>query len=139
IFLFDPRLGGHLEAQLRFLQELTNRVTPAVHNVYLLRRLRTRAAAVERSRVARDLHDGVIQSLHAMAFRLYALRTTKMEAKERELELLDLQELVQKEAANIRTLIQQLKPIDVDPRHVVDFLSGMIERYRYDTGISAEF
>jgi signal transduction histidine kinase len=139
IFLFDPRLGGHLEAQLRFLQELTNRVTPAVHNVYLLRRLRSRAAAVERSRVARDLHDGVVQSLHAIAFRLYALRTTKMESKERELELLEVQELVQREAANIRTLIQQLKPIDVDPRHVVDFLSGMIKRYRDDTGICAEF
>jgi signal transduction histidine kinase len=139
IFLFDSRSGGHLEAQLRFLQELTNQATPAVHNVYLLRRLRSRAAAVERARVARDLHDGVVQSLHAIAFRLYALRTTKMDSKQRDGELLELQELVQSEAATIRSLIQQLKPIDVDPRHVVDFLSGMIERYRYDTGISAEF
>ena len=139
VFLFEPSSGGDLTAQLRFLQELTTQVTPAIYNVYLLRRLRSRTAAVERARVARDLHDGVIQSLHAIALRLYALRTSNTDRREREAELLDLQELVQKEAANIRSLIQQLKPIDVDPRHVVDFLSSMIERYRYDTGISAEF
>ena len=139
IFLLDPKLRGPLKAQLRFLRELTNAVTPAVHNVYLLRRLRSRATAAERARIARDLHDGVVQSLHAIAFRLYALRSTRMEGKELEGELLDLQELAQKEAASIRNLLQQLKPIDVDPEHVVDFLSGMVERYRYDTGISAAF
>jgi signal transduction histidine kinase len=62
-----------------------------------------------------------------------------MEGDELYEELLDLQELAQKEAASIRNLLQQLKPIDVDPEHVVDFLSGMVERYRYETGISAAF
>ncbi len=137
LFLFEPTLSGPLDAQLRFLQQLTNQVTPAVYNVYLLRRLRSRAAAVERARVARDLHDGVIQSLHAMAFRLYALRTSNLDSKQREAELLELQDLIHKEAANIRTLIQQLKPMEVDPRHLIEFLSSMIERYRYDTGIGA--
>src|SRR6266853_929245 len=75
VLLFDPSLGGRWETQLRFLQDLTNLVAPSVYNVYLLRRLRSRAAAVERARVARELHDGVVQSLHAIAFRLYALRT----------------------------------------------------------------
>jgi signal transduction histidine kinase len=140
VFLFEPSLGGPPESQLRFLQDLTNRVGPAVYNVYLLRRLRSRAAAVERSRVARELHDGVVQSLHAIGFRLYALRTgTPIDAHERDRELMDIQRLVQVEAANIRTLIHQLKPLDVDPRRLVDFLTGMIERYRYDTGISAKF
>jgi signal transduction histidine kinase len=140
VFLFEPSLGDHAETQLRFLQNLTSRVGPAVHNVYLLRRLRSRAAAVERARVARDLHDGVVQSLHAIGFRLYALRTgTTMDARERDRELLDLQQLVQTEASNIRTLIQHLKPLDVDPRHLADFLMVMIERYRYDTGIAAKF
>src|SRR5260370_7547552 len=75
VLLFDPILGGRAETQLRFLQDVANLVAPSVYNVYLLRRLRSRAAAVERARVARDLHDGVVQSLHAIAFRLYALPT----------------------------------------------------------------
>ena len=140
LLLFDPQLGGRPETQLRFLQDLANLVAPSVYNVYLLRRLRSRAAAVERARVARELHDGVVQSLHAIAFRLYALRTRAVSsAGEREQELLEVQQLVQNEAANVRDLIHQLEPLDFDPRHLVDFLSGMVTRYRQDTGIGAQF
>ncbi|MBV9340312.1 MAG: hypothetical protein JO159_05420 [Acidobacteria bacterium] len=140
VMLFDPRLGGRAETQLRFLQDLANLVAPSVYNVYLLRRLRSRAAAVERARVSRELHDGVVQSLHAIAFRLYALRTRGTIASgEREQELLEVQQLVQNEAANVRHLIQQLEPLDFDPRHLVDFLAGMVTRYRQDTGITAQF
>ncbi len=32
-----------------------------------------------------------------------------------------------------------LQPVELDPAQLVDFLSGMIERYRYDTGIAAKF
>jgi len=139
LFLFGPSGGGQPEAQLRFLRDLTNGVAPAIYNVYLLRRLRSRAAAIERARVARDLHDGVVQSLHALAFRLYALRTGVIGDAERTQELIDLQELVQKEASNLRGLILHLKPVEVDPRRLLEFLSGMIERYGYDTGIKATF
>jgi signal transduction histidine kinase len=140
LFMFEPRLGGLAETQLRILQDLTSRVAPAVYNVYLLRRLRSRAAAAERGRVARELHDGVVQSLHAIAFRLYALRTGQtIDPTERSQELTEIQQLVQGEAANLRALIRQLKPLDFDPRHLVDFLSRMIDQYRYDTGIGAKF
>jgi signal transduction histidine kinase len=47
--------------------------------------------------------------------------------------------MVQNEAANVRHLIQQLEPLDFDPRHLVDFLAGMVTRYRQDTGIGAQF
>ncbi len=140
VMLTEPSRGGRAETQLRFLQDLSNLIAPAVYNVYLLRRLRSRAAAVERARVARELHDGVVQSLHAIAFRLYALRTrSAVTAGEQEQELLEIQQLVQSEAANVRHLIQQLEPLDFDPRHLVDFLAGMVTRYRQDTGIGAQF
>jgi signal transduction histidine kinase len=139
LFLFDPKLGGGPRTQLRFLQQLTTRIAPGVYNVYLLRRLRSRIAAAERARMARELHDGVVQTLHGLAFRLYALRTAEgIDPKQRQ-ELLELQELVQSETAVLRSLIQQLKPLDFDPRHLVEFLTGLIERFGDDTGIKAEF
>lgn len=140
MFVFEPSRGGSPRTQLRFLRDLTNRVAPVIYNVYLLRRLRSRAAAAERARVARELHDGVVQSLHALAFRLYALRTgSNVGDRERRQELLDLQELVQKEASHLRSMIQHLQPIELDPRQLIDILSGIVERYRYDTGIAAKF
>src|SRR5438876_352186 len=90
--------------------------------------------------VVRELHDGVVQFLHAIAFRLYALRTlSTFAAGQREQELLDIQQSVQNEAANVRHLIQQLEPLDFDPRHLVDYPAGMVTRYRQDTGIGAQF
>ncbi|HKU28309.1 MAG TPA: histidine kinase [Candidatus Sulfotelmatobacter sp.] len=140
LFLFEPKLGGSPEEQLRFLQQLTTQISPSVYNVYILRRLRSRVAEVERGRVARELHDGVVQSLHAIAFRLYALRTSPLVfSDECQQELIDIQELVQEATADLRTLIHQVKPVDIDPRRLVDFLAGMVERYRYETGIGAKF
>jgi signal transduction histidine kinase len=140
LFVLDPEIRGRPESQLRFLRTLVNQAAPGIYNVYLLRKLRSRASAIERARVARDLHDGAIQSLHAIGFRLYALRTQKeLDPRERDQELLVIQQLVQREAQNIGMLIQQLKPVDFDPRHLVEFLTAMIERYRQDTGIAANF
>ena len=56
IFFLEPGLTGEITEELRFLQELVRQIGPAVYNVYLLRRLRLRAGALERAvrpRVAR--------------------------------------------------------------------------------------
>ena len=140
LFLFEPHPGlGHKD-EVRFLRDLTRYVAPAVYNIYLLRRLRSRAAADERARVARDLHDGVIQSLHAIAFRLYALRVRAPRfPQDVPNELLDIQQLVQREVSNLRQLIQQLKPVDFDPNRFIEWLSTVIDQYRQDTGIGVRF
>lgn len=140
IFLLDPSLGGRTVTQLRCFEDLSHTLTPLVYNVYLLRRLRSRATAVERARVARELHDGVVQSLHAIAFRLYALRIRSSGgASDRQQELLEMQQLVQKESSNVRKLMQQLDPLELDPRQLLDFLSDMVTSYQRDTGIDASF
>src|ERR1019366_4791989 len=66
VFLFDPEMMGEPEEEMRFLQEFAQQVGPAIYNVYLMRRLRERAGAVGRGRLARELHDGAIQSLIAV-------------------------------------------------------------------------
>ena len=68
------RDDGEPEEELRFLQEFAEQVGPAVYNVYLVRRLRERAGALERGRFARELHDGAIQSLIGVEMQLDVLR-----------------------------------------------------------------
>src|SRR5204863_6828975 len=58
IFLVEPKLALASEEELGFFQELVRQITPAIYNLYLLRRLRSRAGAVERARLVRELHDG---------------------------------------------------------------------------------
>jgi hypothetical protein len=56
-------------------------VGPAIYNVYLLSRLRARVGAIERARMARDLHDGVIQSLIGLEMQIAALRREAIELR----------------------------------------------------------
>ncbi len=61
--LVGGKLGWNRERELRFAQNVLRQVAPALYSIYLIRRLRSRAGAMERARVARELHDTAIQSL----------------------------------------------------------------------------
>src|SRR6185503_14818191 len=74
VFIFDPRLDVRLGALTLFLQTIVRHVGPALFGVYLMGRLQARAGAVERARVARELHDGVIQSLVGVEMQLEVVR-----------------------------------------------------------------
>ncbi len=140
IFLFDPTLTGEIEEELRFLQELVRQVGPAVYNVYLLRRLRMRAGAVERARFARELHDGAVQSLIAVEMQVDVLRR---QAANNTVSLPDelsrIQGLLREEVLKLRELMQQMKSLDVDSRKLLGFLGDTVERFQRETGISARF
>jgi signal transduction histidine kinase len=139
IFLLDPDLGrGEREEELRFLQELVRQVGPAVYNVYLLRRLRQRAGAVERARVARELHDGAVQSLIAVEMQVDVLKrqagSTPIAS-----EMGRIQGLLRDEVLKLRELMQQMKSLEVDSRTLLRFLTDAVERFQRETGISARF
>jgi signal transduction histidine kinase len=140
IFLFDPTFIGNEEDELRFLQELVRHVGPAVYNVYLLRRLRLRAGAVERARFARELHDGAVQSLIAMEMQVDVLkRQAANNSSAVPEELGRIQKLMREEVLKLRELMQQMKSLDVDSRKIVMFLGDTVERFQRETGISARF
>ena len=140
IFLFDPTLTADIEEELRFLQEFVRQVGPAVYNVYLLRRLRLRAGAVERARFARELHDGAVQSLIAVEMQVDVLRRQAPENPAMVTdELARIQALLREEVLKLRELMQEMKSLDLDSRKLLGFLSDTVERFQRETGISARF
>ena len=140
IFLFDPVLAGDIEEELRFLQELVRQVGPAVYNVYLLRRLRKRAGALERARFARELHDGAVQSLISVEMQVDVLRRQASNKPERiPEELARVQGLLREEVLKLRELMQQMKSLDVDSKKLLTLLADTVERFQRETGIAARF
>lgn len=137
LFLFEPRPGDARQPALRFLQLLTRRVSSAAFNVYLLRRLRSRAGAIERARVARELHDGVLQSLIALEMQVDVLR--RNEPGRLAEELSPLQQLLHSEILDVRELMQAMRPVDLEPHQFLDFAADTVERFQRETGISAQF
>ena len=140
IFLLDPVLNGDIEEELRFLQELVRQVGPAVYNVYLLRRLRRRAGALERARFARELHDGAVQSLIAVEMQVDVLRRQAASKPEQIPEELGrVQGLLREEVLKLRELMQQMKSFDVDSKRLLELLGDTVERFQRETGITARF
>ncbi len=72
--MVGSKLGRNRERELRFAQNALRQVAPALYSIYLFRRLRSRAGAMERARVARELHDTAIQSLISIEMQVDVLR-----------------------------------------------------------------
>lgn len=126
-------------ADLRFLQMLTQQVSPGLHNLYLLTRLRTRIGAIERSRVARELHDGVIQTVIGLEMEIEAMRRKVASDDPVAARLKHVQELLHEEAVTLRELMQQMKPLDLRNSDFVAFVATTVDRFGRDSGISASF
>jgi len=139
VFLFDPSWSGEKQEELRFLLNLFQQVGPAVYNVYLLHRLRRRASAAERARVARELHDGAVQSLIAVEMQVDVVRRQAEAGKPITGELGRIQSLLREEVLKLRELMQQMKAIDVDSGRLIGVLQDTVERFQRETGISARF
>ena len=139
VFIFDPERMGDPEEELRFLQEFSQQVGPAIYNVYLMRRLRERAGAVERARFARELHDGAIQSLIAVEMQLDVVRRQSGQQPVVTSELSRIQKLLREEVLKLRELMQAMKSFEVDAERLPGFVADTVERFRRETGISAEF
>jgi signal transduction histidine kinase len=139
VFLFDPTNQDEKQEELRFLLDLVRQVGPAVYNVYLLHRLRRRAGAAERARVARELHDGAVQSLIAVEMQVDVLRRQTAADGPIGGELGRIQGLLREEVLKLRELMQQMKSIDVDAPRLLGVLHDVVERFQRETGISARF
>jgi signal transduction histidine kinase len=140
VFLFDPEMMGDPDEELHFLQEFGQQVGPAIYNVYLVRRLKERAGALERSRFARELHDGAIQSLIAVEMQLDVVRRQSgTQSPVVNSELGRIQTLLREEVLKLRELMQAMKSFEVNAERLLGFISDTVERFRRETGISAEF
>lgn len=139
LFLVDPDPRGG-ESLLRFVQRAVRETAPAVENVFLLRRMRTRAGALERARVARELHDGTIQALTGIEMLLEAVRRKAQdEAPEIGTSLKLIQAHLHDEVLAVRELMEQMRRVEVTSSELVGHLAQMIERFARDTGLRAQF
>ncbi len=135
----EPTLSTSFEEELHFLQDLARQVGPAVYNLYLLRRLRRRAGALERARLSRELHDGAVQSLIGVEMQVDVLRRNYPGAESMGNELDRIQKLLREEVLKLRELMQQMKSAEIDARRLPGFLRDTVQRFQRETGIAARF
>ncbi len=138
-FVLEPNFTSSVEDELRFLQDLIRQISPAIYNLYLLRRLRRRAGALERARLVRELHDGAVQSLIGVEMQVDVLRRSHPTAEGLAGELERIQKLLREEVLKLRELMQQMKSAEIDGRRLPGFLRDSVQRFQRETGIAARF
>jgi signal transduction histidine kinase len=136
VLLLDPQ--GPTDGDLGFLRAFTAQIAPALYNAFLVRRVRWRVRSVERARVGRELHDGVIQSLIGVEMEVEALRRLEDDAT-RVGRLAAVRDDLRRSIADVRDLMTRLRSSPVMPASLIEELALLVERFGRDTGIDARF
>lgn len=100
--------------------------------------LRRRAAARERARLGRELHDGVMQGLSSIDMQLETmLRGFPSDAAEMVDTVVSVQNRIRAELMDMRALIEDCRSDDVAPDHLSDALTEVVWRFNRRGDIAA--
>jgi signal transduction histidine kinase len=138
VLLVNPRRGPSA-AGLRQLEQIVRHIGPPLENIFLLRNLRARAVESERSRISRDLHDGILQTLLSMNIQLDVLRRKLSATAPGPAEdLASLQKTLQRESVEFRRMVTDMRPLRVESADMRELMLGFAERFRNESGIAID-
>jgi signal transduction histidine kinase len=127
------------QGDLRWLDQVVRHLGPPLENVFLLRNLRTRAVEAERSRISRDLHDGILQTLLSLKIQLNVLHGRLPESSNGiGMELTNLQKLIQEESDELRRMVTEMRPLRVESADMRELMFGFAERFRSEQGLAID-
>jgi nitrate/nitrite-specific signal transduction histidine kinase len=141
LFLVNRRSarGPFERDDLAWFEKIACHVSGPLENVFLLRHLRVRAIEAERSRISRDLHDGILQTLLSIEIQLDVMRRkATMQPDQVEAGLTSLQQTVKNEGGELRHLVTDLRPLRVQSADLVDLMRGFAERFRNESSLALD-
>jgi signal transduction histidine kinase len=140
LLVYSAVRGAFHKRDVRLLERLVREVAPAIQYMHDLGRLRSRAQAAERTRLAHELHDGVIQSLMGLEMQTELVRRHAAgDGASLLQEVTRLQELLRKEILDFRERMQIIKPVEVEADQLVKCLGDTVDQFQRDQPISASF
>ncbi len=135
ILLVNPRRRMK-PADLRWFELVVRHMDVPLENVFLLRHLRTRAVDAERSRISRDLHDGILQTLLSLQIQLDVLRRKLPRvAQNVGADLAALRKTLRQESEELRRMVNDLRPLRVESADLRELMSGFAERFQNESGM----
>jgi signal transduction histidine kinase len=146
-------LGGHpvgrlmlgnarrrlLPQDLQWLERIVRHLGQPLQNLFLLRHIRAHAIEGERSRISREIHDGILQTLLSVDIQLDVLRRKVPTDPEQAVGgLSSLQQTVRNETDELRRMVTDMRPLRVQSADLVDLMRGFAERFRNESGLALD-
>ena len=127
------------EGDLRWLEQIVRHIGPPLENIFLLRSLRARAIEAERSRISRDLHDGILETLLSLKIQLSVLGQRMRQKPEQACtDLASLQKTVQQESEELRRMVTDLRPVRIESADMRELMMGFAERFRTEHRLAVD-
>jgi signal transduction histidine kinase/CheY-like chemotaxis protein len=117
------------DADLEILETLAFQVASAVETARLLRKTREMAIVNERTRLARDMHDGVAQNLAYLLLQVdRGLNLVEPDSKlEQQLE--NVADLLKQNIDELRRNIFDLRPVDLEAQSLFEVLEKFVSEF----------
>lgn len=139
LYLAEPAVATGTARRTAFFATLLEQIGPAIYSLHLLQRLRAHIAADERRWLARELHDGVVQSLLGLELELQ----TRLEREKRgsatpATALVQLRDGLRVVVVEARSLIDELQRRTTTASDFGTNVRRMAARLQRETGIVVE-
>ena len=134
--------NGHrrfLPEDLHWLERIVRHLGQPLQNLFLLRHIRAHAIEGERSRISREIHDGILQTLLSVDIQLDVLRRKVAVGPEQAASgLTSLQQTVRNETEELRRMVTDMRPLRVQSADLVDLMRGFAERFRNEANLALD-
>ncbi|HEY76314.1 MAG TPA: GAF domain-containing protein [Thermoflexia bacterium] len=128
LVIIGPEGGSFSRGQMALFESIADQLGVAVENARLYEQAEQAAAAAERSRLARDLHDAVTQTLFSASLIAEVLpRIWEQDPEEGRHRLEELRQLTRGALAEMRTLLLELRPSALAEAKLSDLLRQLAE------------
>jgi signal transduction histidine kinase len=138
VLVLDPSRPTSVR-NLDLLKYVIRQTLPSIYNVYLLEQLRERASQIERSRLARALHDSTLQALSGIRMQLEAMRLSTRFPVPQLRQIIHIEQLLREQAVNLRALMmgRDLESFDAEslPRKMQD----VVRKIAREGSLNAQF
>lgn len=124
------------QTDLWLLSAVASQMTMALRNTQLYLWSEERAIAEERTRIAREIHDGLAQSLGLKIIKIgICQRLINVDHDRLQRELDELRQSISSDIRDVRHSILSLRPIELESQGLDEAIRRYVTQYRYDTGI----
>lgn len=133
--------GEFRPSQVDLLSTLTSAAALAVRNAQLYARSEEAAIAEERTRIAREIHDGLAQDLSFLVLKIGVAQRLATQGKDKEFrkELGEISEQLRRDARDVRRIIFALRPLDIETLGFMPALQKFAKEFGSANEIEVQF
>jgi signal transduction histidine kinase len=117
------------ESDVETLESLAFQLASAVEHARLLQKTREIAIVEERTRLARDMHDGVAQNLAYLLIQVDRCLNTVEEGSKLEEQLEQISALLKQNIEEIRRNIFDLRPVELEGKSLFEVLENFVVEF----------